>query len=547
MKQFIKKRKEVLAVACIFLVGMALRCLLFGHIPSGVNQDEAMGAVDALALAKYGTDRFGVYHPVHLQAWGYSQMSAGLSYLQAIFIKLFGFSVITIRLPLLISSAVSLLLFYFIGKKTEDRKLGILLLALCAVNPWHFMQSRWSMDCNLFPHFFMMGFFCLLCGVNSLPLLYLSMVFFGLTFYCYGIAIYSVPLFLLGCFIWLLATKKVTVLKTLSCAAVFLITALPEIIVMWINYRHLNTLTTGLFTFQYFSESVRKNDLLFMNFSFHDLFANLWSFAKTAFLQLPGAAYNAPPQFGPCYHISLFFIIIGLIHLFRTVFQKDKSEKKWPYFALLCYFFTCVFIGAVTRDVNVNRINIIFPLLIILTGLGIIQTVSFVKKLFSGRFHSEKIAAIGILLAYTALSVWFFRYYFFIFPDKVNNTAYYKDYLQSIREADSLEGYDIVFISGFTGEGADLNTTEILTNFICGHDAHYLQGITDVNNGRTLLPYRERYRYFYSWETDEEQLLSEIAPAKSIWLVHSGELDLMEGDFSVVKDLGNNFLLLTCK
>ena len=128
----------------------------------------------------------------------------------------------------------------------------------------------------------------------------------------------------------------------------------------------------------------------------------------------------------------------------------------------------------------------------------------------------------------------------------MNNIVYYNDYLQSIKEADSLEGYDVVFISCFTGEGANLGTTEILTNFICEHDAHYLQGITDVNNGRRLLPYREQYRYFYSWETDEGQLLSEISPAKSIWLVHGGEMDLIEGDFSVVKDLGNNFYLLTC-
>ena len=47
----------------------------------GLEIDGAMAAVDAKALAYYGTDRFGMKYPVHLTAWGFGQMSALLSYL----------------------------------------------------------------------------------------------------------------------------------------------------------------------------------------------------------------------------------------------------------------------------------------------------------------------------------------------------------------------------------------------------------------------------------------------------------------------------------
>ena len=49
--------------------------------------DEAMGAMDAWALSKYGTDRYGTFLPVHFEARKYGQMSALLAYCMVPFIK----------------------------------------------------------------------------------------------------------------------------------------------------------------------------------------------------------------------------------------------------------------------------------------------------------------------------------------------------------------------------------------------------------------------------------------------------------------------------
>lgn len=40
----------------ILALAVILRCIRFATVPDGINQDEAMGAVDAWALSKYGTD-----------------------------------------------------------------------------------------------------------------------------------------------------------------------------------------------------------------------------------------------------------------------------------------------------------------------------------------------------------------------------------------------------------------------------------------------------------------------------------------------------------
>ena len=78
-----KKKFYIVSLMLIVLVAVLIRTWQFGTIPGGMNQDGAMAAVDAKALAEYGTDRFGMRYPVHLTAWGYGQMSALMSYLMA--------------------------------------------------------------------------------------------------------------------------------------------------------------------------------------------------------------------------------------------------------------------------------------------------------------------------------------------------------------------------------------------------------------------------------------------------------------------------------
>ena len=106
----------MLVLVCAVLA-VLIRIYRFGAIPAGMNQDGAMAAVDAKALAEYGTDRFGMRYPVHLTAWGFGQMSALLSYLMIPAIRLFGLNPFAARLPMLLVSLGALVLLYF-GIKT---------------------------------------------------------------------------------------------------------------------------------------------------------------------------------------------------------------------------------------------------------------------------------------------------------------------------------------------------------------------------------------------------------------------------------------------
>ena len=130
----------------ILLFAFLIRIIGLDSVPTGINQDEAMGAMDAWALSQYGTDRFGMQLPVHFTAWENSQMSVLLSYCMIPFIKLFGFTLFAIRLPMVFASVMGVALMYHISKRFFSVNMSLAVMAFTAINPWHFMQSRWSLD-----------------------------------------------------------------------------------------------------------------------------------------------------------------------------------------------------------------------------------------------------------------------------------------------------------------------------------------------------------------------------------------------------------------
>ena len=110
------------------------------------------------------------------------------------------------------------------------------MLLFAAINPWHILQSRWALDCNLYPHFFMAGIYFLNRGLEKRRFLVISMIMFGLCMYCYGISIYTMPLFLLAACVYLLVTKKLTIKDAILALGVYLLVAWPFIATMIINF-----------------------------------------------------------------------------------------------------------------------------------------------------------------------------------------------------------------------------------------------------------------------------------------------------------------------
>ena len=111
------KEKQNIILIILFIIAILVRTFMWPTAISQVNCDEIMTAVNAKAIADNGTDTYGTSFPVYLEAWGTMGQSVMLLYFMAIFIKIFGVLIATVRIPMLLISIISLLIFYDLIKR----------------------------------------------------------------------------------------------------------------------------------------------------------------------------------------------------------------------------------------------------------------------------------------------------------------------------------------------------------------------------------------------------------------------------------------------
>ncbi len=462
----------------LILVFQFLRVYRFGSVPGGFNQDGAMAAVDALALSQYGTDRFGTWLPAHFTAWGFGQMSVLLSYCMVPLFRLFGMSSLTARLPMLLWSWAGMAAAYVFLRRLVSRRAalaGLLFLSLC---PWHFMQSRWALDCNLLPHMFLIGFALLHLGAEKPAALYGSMVFFALCMYCYGLAFLSVPLFLLLACILLLVRKKLRFWQVLLCALIYFGLSFPIYGTMLLNAMGWETVELPFVTMPFFPDSIRSRDMIFAaEEPLRQLTLNAKALWNVGFAQKPDLLWNAIDGFGTLYLCSWPLLLLGLGLSLVRAFRAEREQARLGYGLLLLFWLCALVTGLCVNGVNVNRINILFYANALFVILGAESLLRF-----------RRVTALPLLAGTLLVSALFFRSYFTDWSERIAD-AFYEDFLtaeESAGERD-FERYVITPDVQYTGSR---QVSEILTLFELQVDAEYYQGKTNEP-----IPYGERFVY----------------------------------------------------
>lgn len=478
---FGKTTRIILIILILFFT--ALRVFRFGTIPGGVHMDGAMAAVDGKALATYGTDRFGTKLPAHFYAWGFGQMSVLSSYCMIPFIKLFGLNTVTMRLPILIASILGTVAVFFIVRSLLSLDAGLVAALMVAVNPWHFMQSRWEIDCNMFPHMFIVGLVFLISGLRKRPLIFVSMLFFALCMYSYGVSFYMVPVFLLTAAIVLIRLKLVKVWQVLCAAALYFLVSFPIYGTIFINALGKETISLPFVTMQYFPDSVRSNDmLLFCKDPGKQFFLNIRSYIEVVILQKSDyRIWNSIEDFGTLYLCSIPLVITGFGICSYKAFKEKDTITKAINILLLAYAVCSFLTGILINDVNINRINIVHYLSIIFMSVGIYHLISW-KKMFT----------FIISTIYGVLCLVFFLFYFSVWPARIK-VWFNADFLEALAYADTID-FDKCYITPDTQYDGSANVSEILTLFALDIDAEYFQGKTDAFDNRNI-PYKERYIY----------------------------------------------------
>lgn len=392
-----------------------------------INVDEAMTAVNADYMANTGKDIYGTSFPVYLEAWQYTGQSVLLMYITAIFIKILGASTLIVRLPMLLISILSLIVIYDFAKRIfKNKDMALIILALTAISPWHIMQSKWAIDCNLFPHFLLISIYLFYLGLTTKrKLLYLSMIFFGITMYSYGISIYIVPFFLLVMAIYLRCKKRVSIKELLICILIYFVISFPILLMYVVNFLKWDTLQLGPITIPYFAHTQREQEMIFFSqYPVIQLLDNIDRTLHVLVLQYDGLSHNAMYGYGTIYLISFFFFVIGIIEMKKKINEKEKwILGVWLILSLL--------LGCIIQASNINKLNCIWYIMILMSGYGIYQFCQIVKK---------RIISYLILSAYIIGFIGFNYQYYTVGVKNIEQSRVWSSGLQqSIQYASKIE------------------------------------------------------------------------------------------------------------
>ncbi len=490
----------------VVITALAARLYEFGVFPFGINQDEAMAAVDAKALLDYGTDRFGTLFPVHFTGQGVSQMSVLLSYIMVPFIKVIGYNIYAVRLPLLITSLLALYIAFRFSYKAFGRWIALLVLFVLSLSPWHIMQSRWSIDCNLFPHFLLFACYALYLGAEKKRYLYVAAVIFAISMYAYAIAIYTVPFMLLGFSFYYIKYKYATLKQIVVCAIIYLVISLPFIACMFINAFELDTIYLPFMTIERFYESRRSKDILFFSDDVVSMFfENLKSLFHTAFLQSHDTPINSIEGFGRFYLFSTPLMLLGIFHC-------SKKVKQNRAFAILLIFAVVGLLsGIITYNVNVNRLNIFWYPMAFFIAFGVCMLARYIKPL-------AVVFAVAVVVSFVN-----FNSYYFDKHAHLIDEVFFSDFARVLQISKKDQFVDRVYITNqIWANSEDSQTTEILTMFYFDIDSKYFMGQPTEKEGYSnFLPYDERYNYIDMLELPSEGKLS----SRSNYIVANSEFD----------------------
>ena len=417
--RWIKQHRASLALAVITILFAVTRLWQFGVNPAGMHVDEAGMAYDAYNLARFGTDRYQNPFPVYLINFDAGQ-SALYAYLAAIFIKIFGFSMTAVRLPALLSGVLVYVFGYLIVKEMWNRRTAVLTALFIAICPYFIMASRWGLDCNLLLGFFTMSVYWLMLAVKKekTGLFIAAGISLGLTLYTYALTFLILPLFLLFTLIYLFSIRRLKLKNLFALGVPVFFLALPLMLMLAVNNGLLPEIKTGFFTIpkllyyrgaEFSPANIPKNLKLFWTLLTHD-----------------HLDYNADPQFGALYYISLPLVAIGAVLYMLRSWKDLKNHKEYsPRLIPFFMFFSALICALVVFDgYIINKSNAVYLMLAVFIALGI-QHIS--------NWHR----ALGpvMMVLYGVLFLFFGKYYYVNHAQDLR-TYFYRDLTEAVRYVD---------------------------------------------------------------------------------------------------------------
>ena len=410
-----------IAVSILLVIFAFLLFYKVSEIPTPWHVDEAGMAYDALSLAEYGVDRYLYKNPVYFINFGGGQ-NALYTYLAALCIKLFGDSILSIRLPALVLSFAAFILFVRLIRREHGEPAALIGAGLFCILPFSIMHSRWALESYLlFPMMIISAsVFTEAVKSGKTPLYFLSGILFGITLYTYAVAYVFLVLFLLISVLYLLILRQVSRKQLFVFGFPLFLLALPLLLMLAVNNGYLSEIRTPLFSIpkmlKYRSDSISLNQIL----------PNLQLSRENLFYKIffnDGLMYNAVTKYGTLYCFSIPFILMGFVLSCKNALLTIRRKIFSLDFLMTAAFFSALLTSLMIADPNINRMNMIYFPLIYFLCLGIFHTVK-----------RGKVPALLTAVIYLVLFAGFIRYYFNDFS-KVADDSFYISSITDLEKA----------------------------------------------------------------------------------------------------------------
>lgn len=405
-------------IMLLFAFVLHIGVFIYFMVKKPINIDEAMTVLNANSLAKSGTDILGEKLPIYFDTWLHGGQSPFATYLVAIMIKLFGYSLFVTRVPMFVFSMLGLIAFYKFLKEVIPENETLINIAFClaCISPWHLYSSAFTLDCNFLPHIAMFGMYFLAKGINSTKSKYFvfSMLFFGLGFYCYILSAIIIPVLLAVLFLILLIKKKVSFKNTIISVITIFIVAIPFILQGLVQFgiiENLNFLGFSISKMPYYSRgSELKLNSIFENLGegiISLLFTDIYSFNAKGV-----NSFNFANSFGSV------ALLAGVITLILNKIRKRNDFGIFLKAVIISILVSSATVCSLTFYATaLYRYNIYNYIFIIISAYGIYS----VSKLFKKPRFKE----VTSLLVATSLIITTYCFAYYYKNDVINTNTFY--------------------------------------------------------------------------------------------------------------------------
>lgn len=444
----------------LFIIAFFLRFYQLGIVPAGLTNDEASLGYDAYSLLTTGRDQWDVFLPLSFKEFGDYKLPIYM-YLLLAPIKFFGLNEFSTRIPSATFGVFSTITIYFLIKKLFDNKIAFISSILFAISPWSIGLSRAAMEPNIAITFILLGLFFFLHGQKNTKFLYLSVIFFVLTFYTYSAYTLFSPLvlFLLFYFYrnYFFSHKKETIISLL----LFILLLTPFFIgnkitanvrfsqVGFINSIDIIGLTADLNdqrgsclnTYPPFICRITNNKLTLYLSKFTQNYLSHFSFN---FLYTDGTStqYSILPKRGLGFTFEVIFLILG----FAWVFLKNKQGSK----VILVILLLAPIPDALTGTGHHARASTMLPFLIIVEAMGFNFLLENINKIKVKIVKWIFLASGSLIITYSFLAFFISYFNYFRHAYSLYSQYGYRELMEDVYNQRNI--YDKIYISNYIND-----------------------------------------------------------------------------------------------